>query len=61
MCVWGDGRVGVTYMYMCKHRVTHLGSHLMSDLEKQDVLDARAQTSKAYQVSKFAHTYVDHS
>ena len=34
------------------HRVTHLGSHLMNELEKQDVLTTRRQTSKAYEVSE---------
>ena len=34
------------------HRVTHLGSHLMDDLEKQDVLTTRTQLNKAYEVSK---------
>ena len=47
----------IIYGISCdNHRVTHLGSHLMNDSEKQDVLTARTQGSKAYEVSKL-HTF----
>ena len=44
-------------MHTCMYRVTHLGSHLMSELDKQDVLITRTQTNKGYEVSKL-HLYV---
>lgn len=44
-------------VHTCTCRVTNLGSHLMSELDKQDVLITRTQTNKAYEVSK-PHMYI---